>query len=463
MALARFFNRVYAAVGRSLSVDRESLTAILNNYLIVLKCGDHLVKIAQSINPAISIETDLKDRIVTVLIGNVADQQTDVIVPSAEGWVASLHAKVNTKISSLRNPYSSAVAAALAASEIFRKVFVDKIPEYDRRSDIDVSLLDYSSSTGSNIPLPDTSIGEVALVGIGAVGNSAIWALSQHLDLKGTLWLIDPENIELSNLQRYALAIDKDVTLKKTKIAERYLNEKTSLTLHQYDKNLESFADYMGNEFNIPTICISVDNIEGRRTAQALLPRLIINGWTSDSGLGASWHEFDSDAACLSCLYQPHGVAPSQIDLVVNAFGLDPGRTATLWISNQPLGNEELRKIANHLRIEEKSIRHWQGKPLSKLYTEVVCGSIGLDLEGVGKIEAVPLAHQSALAGVLMAAELIKRTNTELTKLSQTDCLIVWDNILSSPPLRWTQPRPREKLCICSDPVYQDIYKEKWS
>jgi len=41
------------------------------------------------------------------------------------------------------------------------------------------------------------------------------------------------------------------------------------------------------------TICISVDNASTRRAAQALLPKLIINGWTGDQSLGASWHVLD--------------------------------------------------------------------------------------------------------------------------------------------------------------------------
>ncbi|MCL4319141.1 MAG: hypothetical protein M1596_04520, partial [Firmicutes bacterium] len=81
---------------------------------------------------------------------------------------------------------------------------------------------------------------------------------------------------------------------------------------------------------------------------------------------------------------------------------------------------------------------------------------------GVGKIETVPLAHQSALAGILMAAELIKRTQPELAALSQPETLVSWDDVLREPPTIWGKPRAREKGCICGDSDYQKVYAQKW-
>ena len=112
--------------------------------------------------------------------------------------------------------------------------------------------------------------------------------------------------------------------------------------------------------------------------------------------------------------------------------------------------------------MEEAVLTPWKGKPLGDLYTDVVCGAVPLDVTGVGKIETVPLAHQSALAGILMAAELLKRTQPELAALSQTEPMVSWDNILRAPPTIWAKPRAREKGCICGDPDYQKVFAQKW-
>jgi hypothetical protein len=121
------------------------------------------------------------------------------------------------------------------------------------------------------------------------------------------------------------------------------------------------------------------------------------------------------------------------------------------------------RTAARSLGVDTDRLTPWRGKPLGDLYTDVVCGAVPLDVTSVGRIETVPLAHQSALAGILMAAELVKRTNPQLSAMSQVEPLISWDDILRPPPSIWTKPRSREPGCICGDPDYLESYREKWS
>ena len=166
------------------------------------------------------------------------------------------------------------------------------------------------------------NLGEVAVAGLGAVGNPALWAWARHPGLTGELHLIDPEDVELSNLQRYCLPFYKDVGMGKVQLAEReLLNSKLSHKL--WPCSLEDFAGNYAGIAKLPSICVSVDNIEGRRTAQALLPRLVVNGWTSDNW---TWRllasGFSGKSACLGCLYQPKGVSLSQTELAAKALGI---------------------------------------------------------------------------------------------------------------------------------------------
>jgi hypothetical protein len=91
-----------------------------------------------------------------------------------------------------------------------------------------------------------------------------------------------------------------------------------------------------------------------------------------------------------------------------------------------------------------------------------MCGQVALDLSGVGRLEAVPLAHQSALAGILMATELIRRTDPALTARSSSKPMIVWDDVLHVAPKSWTQVRQPRAHCICSDDAYRRRYRRKW-
>jgi hypothetical protein len=161
-------------------------------------------------------------------------------------------------------------------------------------------------------------------------------------------------------------------------------------------------------------------------------------------------------------LYHPRGIGPSAIDQAAKALGLPFERAVLLWISHQPLSGSDIECAAATLGVPEGTLRAWRGKTLGELYTDVVCGAVPLDVSGVGKIEMVPLAHQSALAGVLMAAELLKRTRRNLAALSQPETLVSWDNVLLPAPAIWSKPRAREPGCICGDQIYQGVYQKKW-
>jgi hypothetical protein len=486
MALAPFFDRIYGAVGPHLSVSRETLIAALQSKVVGISCGPDLstndttiadltVNIVARLYPQIAIngKADVRDRLAaaaiainpnieviesldgatTIAVGREGPQ--GAIYPSASGWVAHVgHAEHS--ISDIENPYSSGAAAALASAELFRRVLLHGEPEPDSS----LSLLDFGNSTGADRPLSGGSIGDVLVLGVGAIGNAAIWAMSRDPNTEGTLILLDHEQLSLSNLQRYVLATYGDVGTLKVDIAARAL-QASRFSVSSHAIRVENFApptDYA----QPPTTCVSVDNIEGRRVAQALLPKLVINGWTGDRALGCSWHEFDRNAACLACLYQPTEPGPSATQQAAKALGLSEERATVLWVTRAPLSEDERKVAAKTLGVKISALKPWKNKPLPDLYTDVVCGAVPLDLAGTGQVEVVPLAHQSVLAGVLTAAELLKRTNPDLAGVSQSETLVAWDDVLRAPPKLWRKPRPREKGCICSDPAYQAIYHSKW-
>jgi len=354
------------------------------------------------------------------------------------------------------NPYSSAAAAAIACAELFRRIFLHTEPE----ADLSLSLLDFSSGTGEQLELASDQIGRVLFVGVGAIGNAAIWTLARDCKISGNLILTDHETLSLSNLQRYVLGRYSDVSKSKVSLAAEHLAG-SKLSYITFSSSIEDLSPPEGWT-QPPTTCISVDNVAGRRVAQALLPETVINGWTGDASLGASWHQLGRDAACLACLYQPHGQGLSAIQQAARALGLLEERAAVLWITRGSLSKEELRHAAKQLGVKPSVLSGWKTKPLPDLYTDVVCGAVPIDLQAVGRVEVVPLAHQSVLAGALMAAELIKRSQSSLTRISQPESLVTWDDILKPPPKIWVRPRPREAGCICTDAVYQEVYLEKW-
>lgn len=496
MALASFFSRTYSAVGAHLGVTREELKSVLSDLLIGIHLGkactaegnekwiaellvnllarlypalsisgndtacDNISKIARAINPDIEIRHRPKGTRVTVYVGQNT-KKDDSFSVGANGWVAQIGKTIKYKTGGPLNPYSSGAAAALAAWRVFQTIFNLKTSSHLTLPDISLSLLDYGSASGKSDPLPFVYLGEVAVAGIGAVGNPAIWAWARHAGLTGELHLIDPEDVELSNLQRYCLAFHRDEGMGKVQLAARELLS-SELSHRLWPCSIEDFAGSYTGIANLPSICVSVDNIEGRRTAQALLPRLVINGWTSDNGLGASWHRFLGESACLGCLYHPKGVSLSQTELAAQALGIPHDQLSMLWVTEKPLEADVIEAVETHLSLSKGQLTDWTGKRVQDVYSGVICGQVGIDLSGIGRMATVPLAHQSVLAGILMAAELVKRSDPVLEAKSQSQPLIIWDDVMRNPPKYWVANRLKEPECFCGDEVYQTIYGDKW-
>lgn len=490
MALPRFFDRVYAAAGGVLSLSLESLekqladvtigirldpawrhdrNAINTADLVANLCSrlyGTLVldgppdwvrtasEVARSINPVVSFSSERP--VLQIVIGNSRWDEGAMYVRS-DGWVARVLAAPTGAPPGPGNPIAAAGAAALAVAELFRRAFAAHVPSLPFR-DVNVSLLDFSADAGADDALDEVSIGDVGMVGTGAVGNAALWCLSRFKRVNGRLALIDDQTIDLSNLQRYVLALDRDVAAVKVEHAAELLSG-VGVEVHPVRKRFEDAAE----ERVAPTLVVSVDNVDGRRAVQAVLPQLAINGWTSDRGLGASWHELGTRGPCLACGYHPTGQGKSQYDLIAEALGMTPDRVGTFWISSHALTVADLEGIAAHLKVDPHALQPWLGQRIQDLYTGVVCGTVALDLSGVGRLEAVPLAHQSVLAGVLMVAELIKRTDASLRTRAQDAPLVVWDDVLHPAPRVWSQRRERRSGCICGDPVYQRHYARRWS
>ena len=496
MALAPFFSRTYSAVGEHLGVTRRQLESIMDDLVVGVRVGSDcrtpgnnqwtaellvnllsrfypildlsgdddvcqsLSDLALEINPRIEITSKPETPSLTVCIGK-ASTIGNSFHAFTRGWVASLSKDSPSPVKAKDNPYAAGATAALAASHIFQSIFTQESNKASSDPDMSLSLLDYGSSVGSRSALPPVDLGEVAIAGLGAVGNPAIWAFARHPDLRGNLHLIDPEDIELSNLQRYCLPRLSDSKMSKVTLAAREI-ESTELGYTLWPCTIEDFAKQYEKIGILSTVCVSVDNIDGRRTAQALLPKLVINGWTSDNGLGVSWHRLLDSHACLACLYHPSQPILSQTEIAAQALGLPHEKVAMLYVAETGLSKEETAIVEAHLDIKKGALKNWIGKRVQDVFTSVVCGQVGVDLPGLNKIATVPLAHQSVLAGLLMAVELVKRSVPSLESKSQKAPLVVWDDVLRPPPKHWTAMRTKNPNCFCGDEIYTAAYRKKW-
>lgn len=486
--IPRFFQRVHAAVGAHLVVDPATLEARLGELTVGVECaraderqgqvltellvnqlarlyprlclfGDAagvaaMSALARSINGNVELTNRPSDASLRVHQSSSDVSGHNELYCGAHGWSAWFGPSP-VPPEQPAHPLAAAAAAALVAGLVFRRLVLKEGGPFHAGH---LDLLRFGAEPATAVPTTaSVDLGRFTIVGVGAVGSAAVWALSRVPGLHGRALVVEPETIELSNLQRYVLALDADVGAEKTTLATRAFSS-TGIETESARSRIEDVPPSEAME----RMLVSVDNVAGRRVVQALLPRLVVNGWTSASGLGASWHDFGEHQGCLACLYRRSGPAPSQTDLIATALGLPPQRTVVLWLGTERLNMADLDIIARHLRVERAELKPWLNKPLRDVYTQLICGAAPVPIGHNERRETVPLCHQSVLAGVLAAAELVKRSDPSLASHLPTENHAAWHDLSRGLPRTWLIRTARADGCICTDDDYRAVFQDKW-
>ena len=191
------------------------------------------------------------------------------------------------------------------------------------------------------------------------------------------------------------------------------------------------------------TIVSALDTKQGRIELQGGLPREIFNAWTQPEDIGVSRHQAFGETPCLACLAWPTRPRPSRSQMIAEALGEHELRV-NHYLGNdipvgQPLpapmiqGTRRLQVPPEASGWAERSLladlieRHdlppgpfenLDGLMVEQLYRDAVCAGMLIEhgADRAGEI-SVPLAHQSALAGILLASALVIDRVPELRAL----------------------------------------------
>ncbi|WPU94753.1 E2 ligase fold family C protein [Mucilaginibacter sabulilitoris] len=425
-----------------------------------------LIALAQAINPEIELEAEAF--VATIAVGNTPiTRTTPVFYIGSDGWNVRFSPVAPVGSADSLNPFAAGAAACFGAANVFRHVFADQLQNAQLDTAFNLSLVDFekkndSGETSSN-DIGDAALAlpETILVGLGAVGNGAVWALSKIPLLEGTVHLIDPEKIDLSNLQRYIMALQNDKDRCKTELAADYLKE-TTLNIVPHFGDWSSFlADR--NNWHMDTVLIAVDNAPDRINIQGSLPKYILNAWTQPTDLGISRHfDFLKDA-CLACLYPPKSGSKSESVLIAESFGLlqEEVTIREMLYNNAAIDEIWLAKIAAGKSVPIDLLTPYVGRPIREFYHAVFCGGVLIGHESNSQVET-PMAFQSALAGILLASELIIKSadiRTEpMVSMTRINLLKPLSDYLNEAVLK-----PQDRTCICCDDDFKDQYYRKYA
>ncbi|HET6252976.1 MAG TPA: E2 ligase fold family C protein [Puia sp.] len=500
MALANFFDKTALQASQVLAdYNREQFEAILMSHRVLLSCDEtcqdspeadatldlavrllarlypyliiegplamkeRLQHLAVQINPRIEV-FDPSTATVAVVVGRTRlEGDFPVFYIGSDGWKARL--STSEPIGSLgsENPFGAGAAACWGAANVFRYVFRDHLPFGGCDSEISYSLLDGSSvGVEDNPGITDLEVPETILAGLGAIGNAITWALRRMRTISGRLVLVDHEDVDLTNLQRYVMAIQDNVGKKKVQVAGDYFAD-GQLRPQPEPYTLEEYMQYQGN-WRVNQLMVAVDNAPDRILAQGVLPQVILNSWTQAENLGVSRHtDFISDP-CVCCLYYPKGQTKSYSQEVADNLGIpDQERMVRTYLAGHlPVDQCFIQIIASANGIDSGRLLPYCGYQLPVFYSRVVCGGVLMSLQPAlaGRREAamhVPAAFESAMAGILLAAEWVKLAMGITASTNTTQF-----NLMR--PFSYHVHLSVNKVagCVCQDPVFRAVYSSKW-
>lgn len=410
-----------------------------------------LEALAHAINPRIESGGEPT---IDVIIGSPRLRRSSAtrIFAGSTGWVGHLSTRPVT-VGNSTNPFGAGVAACLAAANVFRHAFLAN-PDADRS--VSVSAL-AAGESADRMQLRGVA-GQLILVGAGAIGSAAAWSLAR-VPMRGELHIVDHERVDLGNLQRYVMTLRPDVEAPKSRLLADQFDG--AMTAKPFELDLASFLQANGYEHQ--RMLLALDSARDRRAAQASLPRWIANAWTQPGDLGVSAHDFLT-GACVSCLYLPDKPSSNEDQIVADALGV-PDRiqeVRTLLFRGDGTPRALLEAIAAARTIELERLLPFEGRPVRSLYVEGFCGGAVIPLGEIGSPRSdvhVPLAHQSALAGVLLAAAAVRNVLGGVggSRITQLD-------VLKALPAQLTRPAAKSGSgrCICQDADYQGAYKQKY-
>ena len=236
------------------------------------------------------------------------------------------------------------------------------------------------------------------------------------------------------------------------------------------------------------TVISALDSKQGRIELQGGLPKEIFNAWTQPEDIGVSRHQAFGEEPCLACLAWPRRARLNQGEKIAAALGESELRVAYYLGNKIPVGQPlpaSMVKGTRRLSLPDDSatwsersllgdlIERYQLPPgpfealtdlqVDQLYRDAVCAGMLIEHAGDrrGADVSVPLAHQSALAGILLATWLVVDRVPALRALRASATQARYD-VLRGGEQEWPRNRNCEERCLCSDSDFLDGYRQRW-
>ena len=260
--------------------------------------------------------TELSDDIFLISVGKLQRTSQHIVI-EPHGWSAMITTSdISTAVPdppNWLNPIGSALAASLGASEVYFQFNQQNLLGRQSQLPLWISAKHCAVTSSEadarnwddDIPLPDDiDIGRWLVVGAGALGGNVLAILGTAREsLRGSIDIVDPDVVDLSNLNRLVESLAAHVqVLKKVNLGTFSLRE-SKVKVRPHDASYEYLRKnnkLAVEDFDL--VITGVDQMATRAFVQSDWPRFLVDGGTR----GYSWRVstvVNSDStACLGCL-----------------------------------------------------------------------------------------------------------------------------------------------------------------
>lgn len=249
----------------------------------------------------------------------------------------------------------------------------------------------------------DIDIGRAYLAGAGAIGNGLLWAL-QDLRLRGELHVVDFDKVEDGNLQRQIWFDETDVgRLKCEQLVAKAQPHFSNLTLVPRNGRLQDLDECDGGAW-LRKLIVAVDSRRARRLLQNEAPGEVFDASTTDiREIVLHYHRQPTDGACLACIYGEDEAERDFESHIAAKLGVSVEKVRQLVID--PDAAKTIACRYSSIIADPSQI---MGTPYDSLFKSL-CGEGALAADDNHPPVIAPFAFVSALAGVMLAFEIIRR------------------------------------------------------
>lgn len=340
----------------------------------------------------------------------------DVYVDASE-WQTYLGRNPSRLLPSRRDSAVGPLAAACrAGARVFSTLLAPVLEVPASNNDTYVSALTHRSAPN---PIDDPDVGptgalDALLVGGGSVGGAAAYTLAHEPEMAGHLTVCDREHLDDTNPYRSLLATAAAAAEQKAKVNEikKALAHQHSLDVDAQPLTITEWEASNPATTPLPLVLVAVDSRESRERVQDALPLEVVNAAVGGDLVAISGHRTGS-GPCLCCLHMPEVLDAASIKnrLIAKATGLEQRLVNELRVGRTPLKDDQLRHIERHRRLAPGALARYAGATLDALYNAEMLYGETQATTARGATVAVAAPFVTALAGVLLAGEALKRSS----------------------------------------------------